>query len=67
MGDRAADFLGRARDIDVDPLMITGRVGKLVHAVLIDRVPVGHADFLPGKGFEICVGNFTGVGHRCPP
>jgi hypothetical protein len=33
-------------DVDVDPLMIAGRVGERVDAVLIDSDPLGDAEFL---------------------
>ena len=40
-------------DVDVDPLVVTGRVGELVHALLGDLHPVGGADLLPGSGLDV--------------
>ena len=37
--------------VDVDELVIAGRVGEFVDHVLIDRQPVGHADDSAGHRF----------------
>ena len=34
----------RALDIDVDPLMVAGDLGKAIDARLVDRQPVGRAE-----------------------
>ena len=36
----------RTLDVDVDPLVVVGRVGELVDPVLVDRQPLGGADLL---------------------
>ena len=53
MGDRAADFFGRALDVDVDPLMVAGGFGELVDPLLGDFQPIGHADFLADQAGQI--------------
>ena len=40
-------------DVDVDPLVVTGRVGELVHPLLGDLHPVGGADLLAGSGLDV--------------
>ena len=35
---------GRTLGIDVNPLVVGGRLGELIDAVLVDHDPVGHAD-----------------------
>jgi hypothetical protein len=39
-------FPGRARGVDVNPLMIAGGVGELLDAILRDRKPVADGDLL---------------------
>jgi hypothetical protein len=42
VGDRSAEGArGRALGVDVDPLVVLGRVGEEVHAVLRDLEPLG--------------------------
>ena len=50
VGDGAADLAGGALHVDVNPLVVAGGVGELVHPVLIDLHPVGDADFLAHHG-----------------
>ena len=53
MGDRPAE---RARlgplDVDVDPLMVAGRLGERVHPVLGDLQPVAVAEVLADEFLE---------------
>src|SRR5215211_286384 len=58
VGDRAAEgALGfRALDVDVDPLVVTGRLGELVHVLLGDLVPVA--------GAELAADQSGQLGHR---
>ena len=58
MGDGLAigHFPRSSLRIDMDPLVITGCLGKLVNSMLIDDDPVGQADLL---AFE-CLGVFNG-------
>src|SRR6266404_10007740 len=55
MGDRlAARHLTRgALDIDMDPLMVAGRIGEFVDDRLIDGEPVADADLLADIMSEI--------------
>ena len=43
----------RLLHVDVDPLVVTGRVRELVHPLLGDLDPVGGADLLPGSGLDL--------------
>ena len=63
MGDRAAErALGlRALHVDVDPLVVTGRVGEEVHPVLGDLHPVAGAELLALQGRQL--GDGGGRGH----
>src|SRR5579871_1467138 len=61
MGDRMAELFGCARHIDMDPLMIAGRFGELVHLGLGDLMPIGDPDLLPNQAFEVFKVNFA---HR---
>src|ERR1700693_91749 len=55
MGDRLAarHLLPGALDIDMDPLVIAGRVGEFVDLLLGHRVPVADPDLLADIGGEI--------------
>src|ERR1700730_7924875 len=55
MRDRLAarHFALGALDIDMDPLMVAGRVGEFVDLLLADRVPVADPDLLAGIPDEI--------------
>ena len=53
MGDRAADLLGGALHVHMDPLMVAGGLGELVHPLLGDLDPVRHADFLTDQAGQI--------------
>src|SRR5260370_31819659 len=67
MGDRLAArhlALG-ALDIDMDPLMVAGRIGEFVDLLLGHREPVADPDFLPLIGLEIA-GAFD-FQHSGPP
>ena len=44
MGDGAPNGPARPLDVDVDPLVVAGRLGEPVHPVLLDGQPVGGAD-----------------------
>ena len=49
MGDRGAEGPDSAAlDVDVDPLVVEGRVGEGVDAGLVDREPLAGADLGPG-------------------
>ena len=52
MRDRAAEraLLCGAFRVDVDPLVVAGGVGELVHLVLGDLDPVAVAEMLAGPG-----------------
>ena len=63
MRDRATELFGGALHVDVDPLMVSGRLSKHVDAILINHMPIGHANFLAGKRFEIIVSNGAWVRH----
>src|SRR6202043_3446725 len=66
MGDRLAArhlALG-ALDIDMDPLMVAGRVGEFVDLLLGDRVPVADPDPLAFVGLQ--VGGAFDFQHRGP-
>src|SRR5436853_4577341 len=54
-----------ALDIDMDPLMVAGRVGEFVDLLLRYREPVADADLLPLIGFEI--GGAFHFQHRLLP
>src|SRR6476620_8321058 len=57
MGDGAAELrLRRCFGIDVDELMVVGRVGKLVDPCLIDAEPGGHTHLGPGPGADFVDG-----------
>ena len=47
MRDRATEggLAARAVDVDVDPLVVAGRVGEPVDAVLVDERPVADEQF----------------------
>ena len=45
-------FLGPLH-VNVDPLVVVGRVGKSVDLRLCHQVPVGDAEFLSNHGFDI--------------
>src|SRR5690606_32954611 len=47
--------------IDMDELVVTGTVGELVDALLIDGQPLGVAQFLADVVLEFCCGY---LGHR---
>lgn len=47
-GFAVGGFAGRALHIDVNPLMIAGRVGETVDPLLIDKKPISHAQLLSG-------------------
>ena len=61
MGDGAAGraFLGSARDVHVNPLMVFGAMGELVDAGLADLDPRRYAQFLIDQ-----LGQF-GRAHGC--
>ena len=63
MRNGAAEFLRGAFDIHMDPLMIARGFGKHIDAILINCVPIGHADFLASQGFEIVICNCAWVRH----
>jgi hypothetical protein len=48
VSDRCAirAFGRRTLDVDVDPLMVVGGVGKCIYAFLIDGDPFGRGEFL---------------------
>ena len=48
MRDRRLErrLAGRARGVDVNPLVIAGRIGELLNAILRDLEPVADGDFL---------------------
>jgi hypothetical protein len=58
VGDRAAEgrFLPRPLDVDVDPLVVAGGVGELVHPLLGDVDPVRGAELLTGGGLDLLEG-----------
>ena len=51
-----------ALDVDVDPLVVVGRVGEQVHVLLGDLVPVARAQL--GAGQPRQLGHGRGRGHR---
>ena len=55
MRDGAAEgaLLLGALDVDVDPLVVPGRVGEEVDLVLGQLLPVAVAEVLPGLGPEL--------------
>src|SRR5207253_9367582 len=54
-----------ALDIDMDPLMVAGRVGEFVDLLLGDRVPVADPDLLALIGLQI--GGAFDFQHRLSP
>src|ERR1700730_5437969 len=67
MRDRLAarHFALGALEIDVDPLMVAGRVGEFVDLFLGDRVPVADPDLLAFIGLQI--GGAFDFQHRLLP
>src|SRR3984893_5977892 len=67
MRDRLAarHFALGALEIDVDPLMVAGRVGEFVDLFLGDRVPVADPDLLAFIGLQI--GGAFNFQHRALP
>src|ERR1700730_10534367 len=67
MRDRLAarHFALGALDIDMDPLMVAGRVGEFVDLLLGDRVPVADPDLLAFVGLQI--GGAFQFQHRVLP
>ena len=63
MGDRTAEraALGPL-DVDVDPLVVAGRVGERVHLFLGDLDVRGVAEVLADEGFHL-VDSVDGAGH----
>ena len=62
MGDRPAErSLRGGGGIDVDELMVLGRIGEGVDALLVDQDPVGQADLAADLGADGVEG---GDGHR---
>ena len=59
MGNRAAHFAGRAFDIDMNPLMVAGGVGKRIDPMLVNHDPVRNANFLADQVSEVRIGHFT--------
>ena len=55
VSDRLAvrHFTRRALGIDVYPLMVGGRLGKLVDTILVNDGPVRHADFRTFEQFGV--------------
>jgi len=54
MGDRPAERPRRGTfGINVNPLVILRVIGESVDPGLVDREPVGRADFLPDDCFEL--------------
>jgi hypothetical protein len=51
---RAVRPLFRPLGVDVNPLVVTGRLGEQVDLALGDFVPVADADLLTDAGCEIC-------------
>ena len=58
MGDGSAEgALGvGSGDVDVDPLVVAGRVGEEVHALLRDVDPVGPAEVPAGRAAQLVEG-----------
>ena len=70
MGDRRTEgaFL-RALDVDMDPLVIVGRIGELVDAVLGDLEPLAGTEILADRLLErFGAAEFLShVGSSCAP
>ena len=54
----------RAFDVDVDPLMVAGDVGEVVHSLLVDHQPVADAEFLAYQPRALAMDVITCMG--CP-
>ncbi len=66
VGDGSAEraLLGRL-DVDVDPLLVSGRVGERVDLRLVDRVPVTRTDLFTDDCLEL-VETLEHAGHAKP-
>src|ERR1700730_679189 len=67
MRDRGTEWACRcALRVEVDPLMVAGRIGERVDLVLGDRVPAAGTQVLARGGDELISGG-EGAHHRAPP
>jgi len=53
VSDRAAEFAIGARHVHMDPLVVAGGLGELVHPFLGDLKPIGNADFLSHEAGQV--------------
>jgi hypothetical protein len=69
VGDRAAEgaLLPRALGIDVDPLVVTRRLGEPVHLLLGDLHPVAVAEVLADQALHTLDALHGGLRHEMPP
>jgi hypothetical protein len=61
VGDRAAHLAGRPLDVDVNPLVVAGRLGELVDPLLVDQDPFAGAEvFANVLGYVCEIDDFHG-------